>query len=163
MQSVSVYKRESKYLINVIHGSSGGDPCIQAGPVFVVESHVAETELGEKALEALAQSRSDHPWPSDWKQVIAPLLKAAGAKTWSAFAKKASDVRVDKVGPTVTVQGSYLDQKGAFYPDPLACISLLNPSAQELGAAIRRLLDKNAAYGLAAQAEKTDGFPLLRE
>jgi hypothetical protein len=110
MQSVSVYLREASYFIVVIHGSGGGDPCIASGPVMTLPADADAQALGTAILVALSQSTNAVPWPSDWKKVTEPLLLAAKAKTWSAFAKRATSARVDRSGPAISVRPSRRDK-----------------------------------------------------
>lgn len=136
MQSVNVYLRDGKYFVSVIHGSGGGDPCIDAGPVAVVEQTAGASELGAVVLSQLNLSRKDLPWPTDWKKVTEPLLSAAGVKTWATFAKRAANARVDRKEKMVVVNGSKRDEKNAFVFEPTKLRELNAPGAVELGEAL---------------------------
>jgi hypothetical protein len=138
MQSLNVYRREQRYFLTVLHGSDGGDPCIASGPVFVIQDVAG---LGEQILAALDLSRSDLPWPKDWKKVIEPLLSAAGVKSWPAFAKRATSIRVDRTGTLISLRPSKRDEKGAFHDLPEQVQELDSPSAQTLGALTASLLN----------------------
>jgi hypothetical protein len=137
MQSVGVYWRDQRFFVIVTHGSDGGDPCIQSGPVFVVQD---VTALGEQILTALDLSRNNLPWPKDWKKVIEPLLSAADVKSWPAFAKRATSIRVDRSGTLISVRPSKRDEKGAFHDLPEQVQELDSPSAEALGALAASLL-----------------------
>jgi hypothetical protein len=139
MQSVSVYLRDGKYLVTVVHGSDGGDPCIASGPVFTLDAGVDRAALGKQIQSALDQSRSV-PWPTDWKKVQEPLLTAAGVKSWSAFAKRASSVRVDRIKNMVSVRPSRRDAKAAFEDMPEGVQSLDLPTPEKLGEVVADLL-----------------------
>jgi hypothetical protein len=137
MQYVSVYWRDGRYFATVIHGSGGGDPCIESGPVFVIEDDAA---LGAQILAALDLSRKDLPWPKDWKKVTEPLLSAAGVKSWPTFARRATNIRVDREGTRISVRPSKRDEKGAFHDLPAQVQELDSPSTAAIGALAASLL-----------------------
>jgi hypothetical protein len=137
MQSVAVYWREQRFFVAVIHGSDGGDPCIQSGPVFVVQDVAT---LGQQILTALDLSRNNVPWPKDWKKVVEPLLSAAGVKSWPAFAKRATSIRVDRSGTLISLRPSSRDEKGAFHDLPEQVQAVDSPSAEAIGALAASLL-----------------------
>ena len=135
MQSVSVYLRDASYFLVVIHGSGGGDPCISSGPVTTLPADADAQLLGAAVLAALSQSTLAAPWPTDWKKVTEPLLLAAKAKTWSAFAKRATNVRVDRTPPEISVSPNLRD-KASFVHIPEKVVRLVTPDAANLGAVV---------------------------
>jgi hypothetical protein len=139
MQSVSVYLRDATYFVVVIHGSGGGDPCIASGPVTALPANTVSPSLGAAILAALGQSTNAVPWPTDWKKVTEPLLSTAKVKTWSAFANRASSVRVDRVAQTVSVQPSRLD-KSSFAALPDKAVQLVAPDGATLGSTVAAAL-----------------------
>ena len=141
MQSVSVYLREGRYIVSVIHGSGGGDPCLEAGPAFAFDAAATDVAaLGTRILESLALSTNDMPWPTDWKKVTEPLLSTAGVKTWNTFAKRATNVRVDRTNGDIGVRATRRDEKNAFQDVPEKAQNLSAPSPAALGAVVAELL-----------------------
>ena len=142
MQSVSVYLRDAAYFVVVIHGSGGGDPCIASGPVTTLPANADPQSLGGAILTALSQSTNAVPWPTDWKKVTEPLLLAAKVKTWSAFAKRATNARVDRAAQEVSVRPCLRD-KASFVDQPDKVIRLTAPDAASLGAVVAASLSVN--------------------
>ena len=118
MQSVSVYLRDGKYFVVTIHGSGGGDPCIASGPVKALPADAGAAALGAAVTAGLDASTSNLPWPKDFKKVTVPLLGAAGVKSWSTFAKKAENLRVNREGATLRILPSTRSSTGSFDPVP---------------------------------------------
>jgi len=79
--------------------------------------------------------------------VTQPLLSAAGARSWPAFAKQARSVRIDELDDTCAVLASTRDAKGAFTPAPQHDVTLQRPSDRELGEAILRILALDISTG----------------
>ena len=137
--SASVSLRGGCYYVVTIHGSDGGDPCLAAGPVETLGGDATPPTLGAAIRRALQRTTHDRAYPAnaaDWKAVTAPLLAAAGCKTWSAFAKGASDLRVNQTGPRLQVLPSVRDDKGAFGSIADRERHLESPSDDELGALV---------------------------
>ncbi len=136
MQSVSVFLREGKFIIVTLHGSGGGDPCLEAGPVLVLPCEESATEIGHAIFSGLALTTWHHPWPSnpqEWKQLGAPLLISTGCRSWRAFSNQASNLRVDRIADTLQLLPSARDAKGAFLPLEQRNRTLDRPTAAELG------------------------------
>lgn len=133
MQSVSVYLREGKYFVVTIHGSGGSEPCIASGPVAELPATAGAQELGGAVLRGLDASTDNVPWPKDFKKVTEPLLAAAQAKTWAAFAKRASSLRVDRDGMRYTLLPSTRTPKGSFDAATERNRTLESVSAEALG------------------------------
>jgi hypothetical protein len=135
MRSVSVSLRSGKYFVVTIHGCDGGEPCISAGPVEALPSNASHEDLGNAIVRGLQRTTHNFPYPANkeqWAQVTAPLLSAAGCKSWGAFAKLASDLRVDQREERVHVLPC-IRQKTSFAPVPDRELHLEAPSAHELG------------------------------
>jgi len=140
MQSVSVYLRDGKYFVVTIHGSGGGDPCIASGPVKELPADAGPAALGAAVAAGLDASTSNLPWPKDFKKVTEPLLAAAGVKTWSTFAKKAENLRVNREGATLQIMPSTRSSSGSFDPVAGGEQSLASPAAEALGVAVSGVL-----------------------
>ncbi len=135
MLSVSVSLRSGKYFVVTIHGCDGSEPCISAGPVEALPLGTSHDELGSAILRGLQRTTHNFPYPANkeqWAQVTAPLLSAAGCKSWSAFAKLASDLRVDQSGEQFHILPC-VRQKTSFAPVPDRELQLERPSTEELG------------------------------
>jgi len=144
MSSVSVYRRAGSLFVVTQHGSNGGEPCIVAGPLEVLAIDVPHEELGAAILRCLGRTTHDYPYPAnqqEWKQVTAPLLSAAKCKSWAAFAKTASDLRVDRLGTKVIVRPSSRGPKDAFYPVAERNQELEAPAAEQLGGLVAAELE----------------------
>jgi hypothetical protein len=105
---------------------------------------VSPEELGEAIVRGLDRTTHNYPYPAnqqEWRQVTAPLLSAAKCKSWSAFAKAASDVRVDRTTGKVAVQPSMRGPKQAFYPVAERNRELDKPTSAQLGALVAEELD----------------------
>ena len=136
MQSVSVYLREGKYFIVTIHGSGGSEPCIESGPVAELPGSASTQELGSAVLRGLDASTDNVPWPKDFKKVTEPLLAAAQAKTWAAFAKRAVSLRIDRDGTRYLMLPSNRTPKGSFDAAPERNRDLEGVAAEALGSEI---------------------------
>jgi hypothetical protein len=144
MSSVSAYRRAGHYFVVTQHGSGGGDPCIEAGPLEVLPLGGPVTELGEAIFRGLARTTHNYPYPANqekWKQVAAPLLQAAKCKSWASFAKSSSSVRVNQVADKVHVTPSARDAKGSFFPVVERQQHLQGPSAEMLGCLVAAELE----------------------
>jgi hypothetical protein len=138
LRSVSVYLRAGSYFVVTIHGCKGSDPCISAGPVEILPIVSPFEMLGNAVIAGLGRTTHDFPYPANkeqWAQVTAPLLSASGCKSWSAFAKLASDLRVDQTGEQFHVLPS-IRQKSSFTPVAERELHLAAPSAEALGRAV---------------------------
>lgn len=51
--------------------------------------------MADNVLAALALSRADVKHPDDWRSVLAPLLSAAGVKSWPTFVKGTKSIEVE--------------------------------------------------------------------
>ena len=144
MSSVSVYRRSGSFFVVTQHGSDGSDPCIVAGPLEELPLAASHEELGAAIFRGLSRTTHSYPYPAnqqEWKQVSAPLLSATKCKSWSAFAKLASDLRVDQLDGNVTVQPSIRGLKNAFSPLPERKRQLEAPTAVQLGSLVAAELE----------------------
>ena len=144
MSSVSVYRRTDRFFVVTLHGSGGGDPCIEAGPLAVLNISVEHIDLGNAILQGLARTTHNYPYPAnqqEWKRITEPLLRAAGCKSWSSFAKRTSNLRVDKVGNKLHLAPSARDKKGAFFSVTEREQHIEASSADQLGSMVASELD----------------------
>ena len=142
MRSVDVSLRSGTYFVVTIHGSKGSEPCIAAGPVETLALDAPHQDLGDAIFRGLKATRHDYPYPAnqqEWSQVIAPLLSAAGCKSWGTYAKRASSLRVDQTAEQIRVLPC-IREKTSFAPVAGRELELKAPSAPELGEIIAKEL-----------------------
>ncbi|HEY4252132.1 MAG TPA: hypothetical protein VGM87_13050 [Roseomonas sp.] len=93
---------------------------INWGDVFIAIPE-SPADIGGKAITALRQSRIDvpHPAQSEWGKVQAPILNAAGARSWTAFAKGTKAVMLELEGDSVRLEptADYGRRGGTMLPD----------------------------------------------
>jgi hypothetical protein len=65
---------------------------ILSTPVVVATKD--DKDLGAKIMMVLSQSRDGVPHPVSWKRLTDPLLRAAGARSFAAFAESAKSVDI---------------------------------------------------------------------
>lgn len=75
---------------------------IEDGDCKVLSQTESDDKIGQAVLEALTRSRIGLATPTQWKAVIDPLLRAAGTKTWSTFAKTAKAIIVSQEAGAVS-------------------------------------------------------------
>ena len=142
MKRASAYLRKGKIFIGSYSKTSTG-LWVFSGPVCTInEDHI--NELGQKIRDALNRSGREvvrHPAnQEEWKAVQAPMLEAAGVKTWAAFAKGAKAVGLESDGATVKMEPSsnYENKGGTSLPEKTFECELMNPN---LGNALMMLFD----------------------
>jgi hypothetical protein len=148
MRSVSVYLRGGMHHVVTQHGSDGGDPCIEAGPVTSLAADQPAEALGAAIRAALKLSTHKYPYPKnkdEWRRLLEPLLAATRTKSWPAMAKRSSSLRIDQQGDTLELSPSMRDRKGAFEPVAERERMLQSPSDAELG----RVVMDELAFALA--------------
>jgi hypothetical protein len=136
MHRVSVGLRDGQYFVTTTHGSDGGAPCIDAGPVSVLPLACTAGELGHAIREGLDKSTKTFPYPESseqWKKVSEPLFSAAKVKSWNAYAKRASSLAIDRDDDRFKIWPSIRDRANAFAPVAERERVLLSPSDDELG------------------------------
>jgi hypothetical protein len=143
MLSVSVALRRGQYFVVTIHGCDGSEPCVSAGPVEALSRDASHAEIGSAIFRGLERTTHNFPYPANkeqWARVTAPLLSAAGCKSWGTFAKLASELRVNQTESQFRVQPC-VRQKTSFAPVADREHRLEAPSADELGRVIAAELD----------------------
>lgn len=103
IKSATVYLRREHYYVHPLAGSGGGDPALFMEPVTRLEKDVDATVLGNCVQQALMLSHHKAPWPTNWKNLTGPLLRAAGVKSESTFMKGTKSVRVDLDAGAITI------------------------------------------------------------
>ncbi|MGO4569998.1 hypothetical protein AB4Z52_34445 [Rhizobium sp. 2YAF20] len=111
------------------------------GPVYVSDCGSLD-QLGNNVVAALNQSKIGipHPAQSEWKALQAPMLTAAGVKSWAKFAKKTMAVGIEYEGDSVSlIPSSNYENKGGDTPWEKTVKS--GVSAEELGPALLKAFD----------------------
>lgn len=103
MKRASALLRKGKILIQSYSQTTTGI-WVGMGPVYVIDENQTD-EIGVKVLEALSQSVEGvrHPAQTEWKSIQAPMLEAAGVKTWATLAKGAKAVGLEYEEGRVTM------------------------------------------------------------
>lgn len=142
MGRAAVYKKEGTYLIHPWARTVTGLYRFWE-PVVALGTDCGDVELADAVRSALAASPSDvpHPDPAHFKKLIAPLLRAAGAKSWTAFEKGASAVEVYEEDDAIVVMATTnKGSRGGFVHENENKTKVAPPFSPELGSAIRRML-----------------------
>jgi hypothetical protein len=99
MKCAVVYERKEVFYISTSSQTTTG-LWIDEEPCIAIKTDSSYEELGKAVRKALDSSRANvpHPKQTEWGNVTAPLLKAAGVKSWSTFGKtaKCSHIEMDK-------------------------------------------------------------------
>jgi hypothetical protein len=143
MLSVSVSLRSGTYFVVTIHSCDGSEPCVSAGPVEALPLATSQEDLGNAIIRGLRRTTHNFPYPANkeqWAQITAPLLSAAGCKSWSAFAKLASDLRVNQTGEQIQVLPC-IREKTSFAPVADREGQLKAPSTEEIGRVVATELE----------------------
>lgn len=95
MKRATVYQRGAVILVHASSRTTDGvwilsEPCIR------LPSDCGDAAMGLAVMSALEASQSSVPHPTQWKGLVEPLLRAAGVRTWKAFAKSAVCVEVEE-------------------------------------------------------------------
>ena len=106
MRRASALLKNGKILIQGYSETTSG-VWIARGPVYVASVEQLD-RLGQNIFDALHQSSQGvpHPGPTEWKAIQAPMLEAAGAKTWAALAKSSKAVGLECQDEVVTITPS---------------------------------------------------------
>jgi hypothetical protein len=137
MKKASAYQRKNHIILFAVSDTTAGVG-IAAAPVLRVESSDV-TELGRAVLTALEGSQRNVPHPArdEWKEVAAPVLKAADVKSWHALAKAAKnvDIRFD-TNRVSFIPTRNLGPKDGFIGLPAETVRTSAPMEKELGLAL---------------------------
>jgi hypothetical protein len=100
VKTAAIYRRGGKVFMHPYSTSTQG-LWIFTEPVFVATEF--DRKLAGQLLAILAKSRENVPHPKSWAGLTAPLLKAAGARSYNAFANSAKCVEAVLDGDSVTL------------------------------------------------------------
>lgn len=98
MRCATVYQRKQELLVHAMSKTVDGVWVLTA-PCERLTVDVPDDVLGGAVRAAPGMSRADVPHPRDFRSVTEPLLRAAGVKTWSVFARGAVCVEIEEAEP----------------------------------------------------------------
>jgi hypothetical protein len=136
MHRVSVGLRDGQYFVTTVHGSDGGSPCLEAGPVTALQATCTAIELAQAIRQGLDKSTKTYPYPENseqWKRVTEPLFRAARVKSWNAYAKRASSLTIDRDDDCFKIRPTMRDSANGFSPVVEREREMRSPSDEELG------------------------------
>jgi hypothetical protein len=93
MRCATVYQRKGDLLLHAMSMTTDG-LWILTEPVVRLATDVEDEVLGRAVRAVLEHSRSGVSHPTDFRAVTEPLLRAAGVKSSSTFAKSSVSVEV---------------------------------------------------------------------
>jgi hypothetical protein len=91
----AAFLRHGKIFLHPYSKTTGGF-WIFSLPVFVIDE--GDDGVGARVLRVLSESRESLPHPKLWKGLTDPLTRAAGVRSFNAFAKGAKCVNVSARG-----------------------------------------------------------------
>lgn len=103
MKRAVALRRKGKILIQGYSKTTTG-MWVGMGPVCVGQEDRPDA-LGQSIRDALSGSSEgvQHPNQAEWKKIQAPMLEAAGVKTWATLAKGAQSVGLEYDGGPVKI------------------------------------------------------------
>src|SRR5262245_9296973 len=142
MQRATVYQRDSAILVHTSSETVDGiwiltEPCIRL-PIGC-----SDRELGDALSSAFEESKESLPPPTQWKMIVAPLLTAAGVRSWKAFARGAVCVHAEyesrylSLIPTINL-GVTGANRGFVEASDAATRVAMPPDAAAVGVLIRQ-------------------------
>jgi len=133
----------SGFILIVPHARSTAGVYIGIEPVLKLPEPVSEADLGDAVLSALASGREGLPHPSydEMQRLKSPVLRAAGVKTNSAFAKSALSCDIEDDGNVISIAPMRRAPRGAFVGVPGKVVKTRRDvGAAAIGAAAREAL-----------------------
>jgi hypothetical protein len=140
MKRATAYKRGQQIII--LHASSRTNVgvWILSAPVLVAEQN-DPVQLGNAILTVLDGSKENIAHPTSWTGRFDVVLKLAGVKTWSVFAKSAKCVQIEFETNRISfLPTRNLGAKDGFEPLPAKVLSS-PPESRRLGTELLRAFD----------------------
>lgn len=140
MRRATAYRRKGHFFVHASSRTTDGvwiltEPCVK------LSEDCSDRDLGAAARAAVAASRTGVPHPQTWSGLLDPLLRQAGVKTWSAFAKTATCAEIEEDGGKASVIPTRnLGVDEGFQPIPAKAEIVDLDAAEALGASVRRAL-----------------------
>ena len=142
MRCATAYRRKGAIYLDP-ESRTPTDLWIGGGPVRKVQCADPRGVKGEAVLEALLASRDSVPHPKEVDAVVRPLLKAAGVKSWRAFARDACACGVEAEGDCLRfIPHRRLGSSATFVPiaEKAFAVSVSSPP-DKIGAALDDALE----------------------
>jgi hypothetical protein len=141
MRAATVYRRGNALYLNSSSRTTAG-LWIATAPFLRVESGSALTARGEAALAALNASQEGVPHPTNWSELVAPLLELAGVRSWATFMKGAACLNLEVEGESLKIiPNRNLGPKEGFESIPESAVELPFPSSPgQIGVALEEAL-----------------------
>jgi hypothetical protein len=76
---------------------------VSGEPITVITRAAPPSRVGEAVRGALEVSMAVIPHPTDWRAFSAPLLTAAGVRSWNAIQRSARHCRVEATGAVIRI------------------------------------------------------------
>lgn len=138
----AVYARQNQHFV-VSQSKTTDGLWIVSAPITAISRSAGDAELGSLVKEALDRSSEGVPHPSNWKNVLAPLLEIAKVKSWGAFIKSLALVEIsqDDAMMIQLVPMRNLGARDGFVEDMDRAVSIVGMDPERLGIAIRTLFE----------------------
>jgi hypothetical protein len=94
MKAATVYRRAGCIYIHTSSKTTAG-VWIATPPFIKLEAGATSSDLGKSVILALGGSQPQVPHPTQWRDILAPLLKQAGVTTWETFMRKAQCLNLE--------------------------------------------------------------------
>jgi hypothetical protein len=139
MKRATAYRRKGHFVVHASARTTDGvwiltDPCVK------LDQSRSDEDLGEATRAAISASRAGVPHPRNLAELLDPLLRQAGVKTWSAFAKTATCAEIEATGKVSVIPTRNLGVDEGFQPDPDRAHIVDLDATDSLGASVRRAL-----------------------
>lgn len=100
MKCATAYLIERKILVHPSSKTVDG-VWILSEPVTCLDDSAPNEVLGRALADALQRSVTGVAHPTQWKGLFEPVLRLAGIKTWSSFARQARSVEIEMDGSRI--------------------------------------------------------------
>jgi hypothetical protein len=141
MKKVSIYNRKGFWYIHSMSQTVNG-LWIGVPPYNMYPDSIGLSNLGDAVNQAFTYSLEGVPHPTDWNQILAPLLELSASKNWSQFMKAAANVEANQDGDQLYFEPSRNAGARIGYVAldvPSVAISI-HSTAAEIGVAVQRAI-----------------------
>jgi hypothetical protein len=141
MKAATVYKRGDALYLHSSSKTTAG-VWIATAPVTKVDNDTTASAKGKAILAVIKASQEGVPHPTNWNELIDPLLELAGVKSWATFMKNAACVGIESDGERLMlIPNQNLGPREGFEPVLAGAVDLpCQATLDEIGAALERLL-----------------------
>lgn len=140
-RQAAVYLRGKAIYVRASALSSGAR--IEAGPATILDAKAGADVCGAAVVAALRASSGLSP-AKYAEDIMAPLLQPVGAKTWSAFARRASHVTVEATDEQISFQSTRNEGRMGFVNNGDPIILRAGASDAEVGVALLSALERSS-------------------